>query len=292
MSPGEEAAAWIADRLQERVRALRRAGEVIGPDHGPREDGAGAIMERIGHQARAADRVTVSFDQYRRRQREGEAAVIICPGFCQSKETPTFQRLSRAVAEAGCDVLAMDFRGHGRSSGRYTFSAREEADLLAVLAWARERYRRLGVLGFSLGAAIAINTASRSPEQMYGLVAVSAPSRFEEIEFKFWTPEAWRVGVWSWEPGVGCRPGNVWLPKAPPVERIRELSALPLLLLHGTRDVIVSADHSRRLYAAAPEPKRLELIEGGSHAEALFRDDPEGFLRRVRPWLTATVAAS
>jgi hypothetical protein len=44
------------------------------------------------------------------------------------------------------------------------------------------------------------------------------------------------------------------------------------------------------LYAVASQPKQLKIIEGGSHAEALFRDDAESFCRLVRTWLSETGA--
>ena len=217
-----------------------------------------------------------------------EVAVVLCHGFFKSKDTSTFRRLSDTLAR-GYDVVTMDFRGHGRSSGRYTFSAREGADLEAVLAWMRPRYRSIGVLGFSLGAAVAINTVSHHQDGVRSLIAVSAPVAFEEIEFKWWTAEAIRRGIQGLEPGAGCRLGNLFLAKERPIERIRFIQGIPALFLHGTRDVIVEHRHSRRLYAAAADPKRLEIIEGGSHAEALFRDDPEGFMRVVSEWLSATL---
>jgi pimeloyl-ACP methyl ester carboxylesterase len=243
----------------------------------------------VGEALVTADGVRVSVDVYREGKRD--AAVIICPGFFQSKDTRTFRRLSEALAREQ-DVLAMDFRGHGESSGLYTFSAKEGADLEAVLEWGRARYRRLGVLAFSLGAAIAITTLSRNRAQVCGLMAVSAPASFEEIEFKWWTPEAMRTGVAGFEPGRGCRPGSLWLAKPRPIEHIARLSPMPVWLVHGTRDVIVGVAHSRRLYAAAAEPKRLHIIEGGSHAEALFRDDPARFTALATAWLRESLPSS
>ncbi len=243
-------------------------------------------MERVTQSLTTEDGVRVSTDLYRNGARE--AIVIICPGFFQSKDTPTFQRMAEALADQQ-DVLAMDFRGHGRSSGLFTFSAREGADLDAVLDWTLERYPRIGVMGFSLGAAVAITTLRRRQQDVRSLVAVSAPCAFEEIEFKWWTPEAMRTGVAGLEPGAGCRPSNPWLPKERPLEAIQQFRSLPVLFVHGTNDVIVGVEHGRRLYAAAPEPKRLEIIEGGSHAEALFRDEPSRFIALVKPWLGQTL---
>lgn len=109
-------------------------------------------MQHASHTVTTTDHTTISFDRFGVGRHK--AAVLICPGFFQSKETTTFRRLAQALAE-GRDVLAMDFRGHGRSTSLYTFSAREGVDLEAILNFARERYQRIGLLGFSMGGAIA-----------------------------------------------------------------------------------------------------------------------------------------
>ena len=243
-------------------------------------------MDRVTHQISSSDGVTVSLDLYRHGSRD--TVLVVCPGFFKSKETSTFQRMSRALVNER-DVLCMDFREHGRSGGWYTFSAKEGADLDAVLSCAHQRYRRIGVLGFSLGAAVAINTVSRHQGWVQSLITVSAPSVFERIEFKWWTREAIYRGLQGLEPGAGCRPGNLFLRKERPVDNVQRLTAVPILFIHGTRDVIVGARHSHELYAAASEPKRLEIIEGGSHAEALFRDEPERFLGLVTSWFKQTL---
>ena len=54
--------------------------------------------------------------------------------------------------------------------------------------------------------------------------------------------------------------------------------ATPLLVLAGGRDQIIPAGHSRRLFAAAPQPKRLAVLDGADH------NDP-GLL--AGPWLLA-----
>lgn len=176
-----------------------------------------------------------------------------------------------------------------RSGGLYTFSAREGADLEAVLAWARRRYARIGVLGFSLGGAIAINTLSHNRDHVASLMTVGAPCVFEDIKFKWWTPEAIRTGIRGLERGAGCRPGSPFLPKERPLDHIAALHPLPVCFVHGDRDPTVGVQHARRLYAAAREPKRLEIIRGGGHAETLFRDDSEGFVHLAHEWFQGTL---
>ena len=244
-------------------------------------------MERSLHEVSAADGVRISFELYR--ELGGDALLIICPGFFQSKETPTFRRLA-AILSRDCDTACMDFRGHGRSSGGFTFSAREQQDLNAVLDWAGQRYARIGLMGFSLGAATSINVASRR-KGIRGLVAVSVPTAFEKIEFRFWTPQAIRTGLRGMERGAGFRPGNPLSKKERPIDRVKKIAPVPFLFIHGTADRTVLHRHSEHLYRAAGEPKKLVLIKGGGHAEELFRREPQRFLPPVRDWLRETLLA-
>jgi pimeloyl-ACP methyl ester carboxylesterase len=243
-------------------------------------------MERTTQTIATADGLRLSVDRY---ARGADRAVVICPGYFQSKDTRTFRRLAEALV-GPWDVVALDFRGHGRSEGWYAFSARERADLSALLAWLRPQYRSLGLMGFSMGAAISILTLAREPQQVRSLLAVSSPSDFARIEFRWWTPEASRTGLRALERGAGCRPGWPWSTKERPVDHVAALSPIPVHFVHGTNDVIVGHAHSERLHAAAASPKRLTILPKASHAEAIFRDDPEGFLRLSRGWFDETLA--
>ena len=65
---------------------------------------------------------------------------------------------------------------------------------------------------------------------------------------------------------------------------------MPVHFIHGTRDPIVGHRHSERLYAAGSEPKRLTVLKDVSHAEAIFRDDPDRFTRLARDWFDETLS--
>jgi len=229
------------------------------------------------HQVLTEDDVAISFDLYRGDSKD--FVLIICPGFFQSKETKTFRQMSEDLTD-GQDVICMDFRGHGKSGGLFTFSALEHKDIAAVVVFAKERYRRVGILGFSLGSASAISYAAHQ-HTVQRLILVSAPSSFEEIEYKFWTPEAIRTGIRGLEPGAGCRPGNLWLKKERPSENIRKITGIPIVFIHGNHDPIVSHHHSERLYQMAHEPKKLIIVERGGHAEELYRVAPGEFISMV-----------
>ena len=217
-----------------------------------------------------------------------DRVVIVCPGFLQHKDAPRFIEMAELLSRQ-FDVLTMDFRGHGDSGGRFTFGAHEPEDLHAVLMIAQQRWPRIGVMGFSLGASTAIIELARHHEA-HSLIAVAAPTAFEAIENRWWMPSslvtAWHNSGQWWR----FRPGSLWLPKASSQEAIGHLAPTPTLFLHGTDDCIVHPRHSERLFAEARDPKRLEWFEGGAHAEDLFRQFPDRFTALMMHWFDETLS--
>jgi fermentation-respiration switch protein FrsA (DUF1100 family) len=72
-------------------------------------------------------------------------------------------------------------------------------------------------------------------------------------------------------------------------DSLSKLSALqmPVLFLHGDRDLTVPCRMSRELYAVAPEPKQLVIIPKGDHmncgsiAPDAYRSTITSFLQRA-----------
>jgi hypothetical protein len=60
--------------------------------------------------------------------------------------------------------------------------------------------------------------------------------------------------------------------------------AAPLLVVAGERDQIVPASHSRRLFDAAPQPKRFVLLPGADHNDLDLLAGP-GLLAEVLAFL-------
>lgn len=94
--------------------------------------------------------------------------VILAHGFTglKSETGRLFVVTARALAEIGIDALRADFMGSGDSSGVFTdmTPCTEIADLHAIINWAKRRgYRRLGVLGLSLGGGVSICTVAGRP---------------------------------------------------------------------------------------------------------------------------------
>ena len=106
-------------------------------------------------------------------------AIVVAHGFFQSKETQTFKKIEDELIQY-FDIVSMDFRGHGKSEGLYTFSAYEKEDLKAVVDYARQHYQKVGVLGFSYGGSIALIEQAEF-RNIDSLVCVSSPMASDKI---------------------------------------------------------------------------------------------------------------
>lgn len=159
---------------------------------------------------------------------------------------PLLEQLRRA----GFSVLAYDYRGYGQSTGGPPSAAGAYRDVRAVYRYAVERLgvepARLILLGRSVGSGPAAELAAREP--VGGLVLESAfTSTFRVVT------------------GLPLLPFDRF-PNLRHVQRAR----CPVLVIHGTEDDVIPASHGRRLYDAAPEPKRLHLVEGAGHNDLVL----------------------
>lgn len=106
-------------------------------------------------------------------------AVLVSHGF--GEHGGLYAHVAEHLGDAlDVDVVAHDFRGHGRSPGRRGVVRRYEDlvdDLDAVVAWARGRFAGLPLflLGHSNGGQVALRFALDRPEVLTGVV-VSNPS--------------------------------------------------------------------------------------------------------------------
>jgi alpha-beta hydrolase superfamily lysophospholipase len=192
--------------------------------------------------------------------------------------------IGSALWRAGYNVLLFDYLGHGRGpAAPVTLAHRELRDVRAALDYTLGRLpnARVGLIGFSMGAALAILAAAARPE----IRVVIADSPF-----------ATHADVVSHAIARTLRiPGDPFLPAADfflerfagyrsadvaPLSVVGAIAPRPVLLIHGTEDQVIPSSHTARLYAAAGDPKELWIASGAGHCGAYFLDRP-AYTQRV-----------
>jgi len=168
------------------------------------------------------------------------------------------------LAGLGLNVLAIDYRGFGRSTPILPSEETALQDAHAALDELQRRQpdpRRRFLYGYSLGGAVAIALAAERD----GVAGVVIESSFTSIT------ELVRASHWGWLPFLGAVVTQEFDSRAR-IGRVNE----PLLLVHGTADGVIPHTMSDELLAAAtavqPELKRLVKIDGANHRGAPFVD--------------------
>lgn len=219
---------------------------------------------------------------------------VVAHGFTGSSRTPDVVAISRALAGTGAGVLAIDFRGHGRSGGRSTVGAEEIHDVAAAVAWLRAHgYARVAVLGWSMGGSAVLRHAGLGGDAD-AVVSISSPGRWYErgtrpMRVVHWLCET-RTGHVALRLGRRTRmAGASWdpVPEAPH-EVAGRILPTPLLIIHGDADHYFPLRHARLLLDAAPGAT-LWVEAGMGHAESATTPD---LVARIAGWLHETFAAS
>lgn len=173
-----------------------------------------------------------------------------------------------ALHRAGFAVLAIDYRGYGRSSPALPSESALYAD--AQAAWERmlslaPRARKRLIYGHSLGGAVAIDLALTAAH-LDGLVVEGTYTSFSEVV------ETTRYG---------------WLPlsliltqKYTSDEKIRNIR-VPKLFIHGSSDKVIPVEMGKRLYDLSLEPKTLLIVPDGGHRDTVIKAGDE-WIKAIR----------
>jgi len=145
-------------------------------------------------------------------------------------------------------VLRFNFRGTGLSHGTHDGEA-EVGDVVAAMDWLENEYRRpLVVVGFSFGAAMALN-ACCGRGRVSAFAALGLPTHAEGRDYRY--PFL-----------AGC--------------------TFPKLFLSGDQDQYAPTAQLEQVAASASEPKRLLLLPGADH---FFTGQLEPMQQALTGWL-------
>lgn len=169
----------------------------------------------------------------------------------------------------GAALLVLDYPGYGASGGRASEAGIYEAGARAYQALASRPGvdpERIYLYGRSLGSAVATRIAADHP--VAGLI----------LESPFTSARDMAARSYRIFPLFLVR---LQLDNLATIRRVR----CPVLVFHGTADMLVPMDMGRRVAAAAPGPVEFVMIEGAGHNETYdvggkaYRDKLAQFVR-------------
>ncbi|WP_042386671.1 alpha/beta fold hydrolase [Streptacidiphilus melanogenes] len=241
--------------------------------------------------------------------RDGAVLVLLHSGFVDSTQ---FDNLVPRLVELGCRVVAPDARGHGRSdnASRPFRQTDDLADLLRHLG-----LRQVVLVGVSMGAMIAVDTALEHPELVRALVisgrGIGDTDRTDpwaaEVGTAMWGAlasgdlDGWLDGFLKWIPGpdrsladidpelvgqvreMGLRTmlkhtadePDHSVPVGDVETRVKDLT-LPILAVDGAADVPGHLATVTALLDAVPNGRRV-LLDGVGHYTSM--EAPAEFTR-------------
>jgi dipeptidyl aminopeptidase/acylaminoacyl peptidase len=208
----------------------------------------------------------------RARARRGGPGVVLFHGFTGDRMEShwLFVKCSRALAQAGIASLRFDFYGSGESEGEFS-----EATLQGEIADARasvEFFRRqkginpdrIGLLGLSLGGAVASNIAGHA--RVAALVlwsAVAHPRDLRVLAETATTPSP--DGAREYSGHVVSSRFLENLEKVEPLKAIAHFKG-PTLVIHPEKDELLPLSHAEDyLQAAGAAVKEKAIIPGADH---------------------------
>ena len=222
---------------------------------------------------------------------EEKPTLIFVHGIGSVRSGDRAVELASRLVGNGFNVLMFDLRGHGSSGGDQVSGGYfEQSDVLGAFDFLGGREippHRIGLVGFSMGAATAILAAAQEPA-IGALVADSPYAKASELiaheaarktVFPGWLTPIFvptSVVMADWFYGID-------LGSLVPEDAVVDLP-YPILVIHGTADQRIPYHQGQRVQQGADAGSSIWLVPDVDHVDA-FATDPEEYVERVIAYL-------
>lgn len=174
----------------------------------------------------------------------------------------TYQYITKPLVEDGFQVLMVDVRGYGKSTGKPThLNVAEDGQKMFDYLLTRKDIKntKIYIYGASLGSQIATHLAKENQTKISGLILDGGMSSFTDIAIHF-SPqykefiEKLLVSPYSAK------------------EDVKALTNVPKLFIYSKGDSTVPFEQGQLIYDNAPEPKQF-IEYSGEHLQAMVSDE-------------------
>lgn len=192
-------------------------------------------------------------------QPDATHAALVChphPLYGGTMHNKVVFQAMKALNNRGLPVLRFNFRGAGESQGEHDEGRGEVDDVRAALDWLDNQFHVPMIFaGFSFGASTGMRAACPDP-RVVALISIGTPIKVEGRVYHY--------------------------------RFLRECTK-PKLFISGAEDEFGPREELERVVGAAPEPKRLVLVE---HAGHFIHGQLAAVRQAIAEWVGAVVTRS
>ncbi|MEL6986243.1 MAG: alpha/beta hydrolase [Bacteroidota bacterium] len=165
-----------------------------------------------------------------------------------SRSIKGWGKFSKEFLALGYDFFMVDYRGFGKSKGKRS-EAIIYSDMQHIYKWLTSHYEEKDIViyGRSLGSGFAARIASWNRPKMLILDSPYYSLRYQLRRFAYWMPIKYILRY-----------------RIPTFQFVKSLT-VPLYVIHGTWDLLITINNSEKLVSSRPENSKLIKIEKGRH---------------------------
>jgi hypothetical protein len=194
----------------------------------------------------------------------------------------------------GYNVFLYDSRRHGDSGGEYcTYGFYEKHDATTIINYLLSRNDvpagKIGLMGSSMGAAVALQVASHDPR----VAAVVAESGFATLRTIFDDYQKRMIRLpWHYLRNMIIKRSehlaHFHANDVSPLDAVKTIR-VPLFIMHGTADNLIHYRYSELVFQNANPPKELWLLQNARHDDMMDVGGDE-YIRRVTGFFDSSLA--
>jgi esterase/lipase len=202
--------------------------------------------------------------------------IIFLPGFMSDIEGKKPKEFKKYAIKNKLGFLAVEYHGHGKSSGKFTegnISKWTEDAKIAIKKIVKKN--NFIFIGSSMGAWISLNLFKNFEKQIKGLVGIgAAPEFINRIMWKKFNKnikqEILKKGICNVKHGGYEYPITLQFIRDGLKNKIlskKNLMSTNIIMFHGEKDEVVPVSFSKKVLSLFPNAqKKLVIIKNGDHS--------------------------
>ena len=214
--------------------------------------------------------------RYLKHDKKNNLFIVFLHGFMSDLEGKKPKYFFKFAVEKKIGFLALEYSGHGKSSGKFT-----EGN---ISKWSKEtsllikkiiKNKDFILIGSSMGAWISINQFKIFKNQIKGFLGIgAAPEFLENLMWKKFSKkmkkETIKNGIYNLKHGGYEYPISLQLIKDGRKNKVfskKFNSKIKITMIHGEKDEAVPVSYSRKVLKLFPRAKKkLNIIKKGDHS--------------------------